>query len=402
MSKKKKKSKCKTRAQPTTASMVAFLKDDANAGFFCSGYTSLAKNPAIVSGVNRIADLISTMTIHQMENGENGDVRVRDGLSRKIDIDPCPTMTRRTWMHWIVRTMLLEGDGNAVVQPQTKDGLLDSLTPIIPARVSFSERADRTGYRILIDGKPCDPDGLLHFIANPDANRPWCGIGYRAELKDVAENLQQAAKTEKGFMSSEWKPSLIVKVDAMTDEFASSEGRKKLLNQYIETAEAGEPWMIPAEQFDIEQIKPLSLNDLAIADTVTLNKRAVASILGVPAFVVGAGEFNRDEWNNFISTTILPIATGIQQELTKKLLLSPTRYFRFNSRSLYAYDLNELSEIGQNMYVRGIMTGNEVRDLIGFPPLDGLDERVILENYIPAGMIGDQKKLNPQGGESNG
>jgi len=34
-------------------------------------------------------------------------------------------------------------------------------------------------------------------------------------------------------------------------------------------------------------------------------------------------------------------------------------------------------------------------------PKEGLDKLVILENYIPAGMIGDQKKLN-QGGEDNG
>lgn len=393
--------KKKTRAEPNKKStqkrsVIGFWNDKSGTDLECRGYTSLSHSPEIAAGVDKIAELIGSMTIHLMENRDNGDVRIRNGLSRKIDINPYSKSTRSQFIKWIVRTMFLEGNGNAVVYPVTDSGYIDDLRPIPASLVSFIP-VDIWDYRIAIAGVEFEPDNVLHFALNPDAYYPWKGRGYTLTISDVANNLKQAAATEKGFMASKWKPSLIIKVDGLVDEFSSADGREKLLDEYIETNEAGQPWILPTEQFEVQQVKPLTLSDLALADFVELDKKTVASILGIPPFILGVGEFERDAWNNFISSKIMPISEVIEQELTKKLTYRQEWFFKFNPRSLYNYNITDLAAVADDQYVRGIMTGNEVRNWIGMPPMEGLDDLIILENYIPRGMIGDQNKL--QGGE---
>lgn len=384
--------KKKRNASPVTQKkcQVAFFLNDGD--ICCPGYTSLDKIPEIMTACRKIASLIGSATIYLMSNTEGGDVRIVNELSRAIDINPMPNMTRSTWMEAIVMTMLLYGKGNAIVQPHTWKGLLQSLEPVSADRVSFLP-VGRRDYKVVIDGTSKDPANLLHFVYNPDKYYLWKGQGVSVSLRDLADNLRQASKTENAFLSSEYKPSIIVKVDALTDEFSSPAGRQKLIDSYVKPETPGQPWVIPAEQFAIEQVKPLTLSDLAIADTVQINKKAVAAILGVPGFILGVDKYNREEWNAFIQGTIMTIAKSIAAEMTKKLIINPSWYLTFNVWSLIDYDLRTVSDVLLNGADRGYVCGDEWRDRMHMSPA-GLTDYKILENYIPYDMSGNQKKLN--------
>lgn len=389
---KKRKQNNQSRDAPEKSSMIWLCSHDAYEILVGNGYTKLANCPEVKMCVDIYADLISNMTIYLMQNTDKGDVRVKNELSRKLDIEPNKYMTRKAFIYNLVWTLMLEGDGNQVTYPRyTADGYLDNLEPLKPSRISFMDKTDG-GYVIRYGEKVFSPDEVLHFVINPDPDRPYIGTGYKVVLKDIVKGLKQAGATKQALLESP-APSIIVKVDGLTEEFASVEGRKTLAKQYLDASENGRPWFIPAEAFDIKEVKPLTMNDLALAKNMELDKKTVAGIFGVPPFLVGVGEFDREEYNNFIGSRILGKAKVIEQELTKKLLYSPDLYWRFNPRSLYSYSLSDIVQAGAEMVDRMAMRRNEWRDWIGMSPDPEMEELLALENYIPASMLGKQKKL---------
>lgn len=390
MSKRKRRAAEPAQKRQGNPALALWLGD----GEICApGYTRLSDCPEIQTACLRIAELIGSMTIHLMSNTDDGDVRITNELSRMIDITPNGTMTRMQWMTAIMMNLLLYGKGNSIVVPHTREGYLKSMEPIAAERVQLQPvSGSYRNYRILIDGAPRDPEDVMHFAYNPDRTYLWKGMGVTVTLRDIANNLKQAQKTKNAFMRSEFKPSVIVKVAALADEFASPEGRSKLIDSYIRPEHPGQPWIIPADEFQVEQVRPLTLSDLAINDAVELDKRTVASVIGVPPYLLGVGEFKRDEWNNFVQTKVRAIALIIQQEMTRVLITSPKWYLRLNFWSLMDYDMKDASDILLAGADRGYVNGDEWRDRMNMTPA-GLKEFKILENYIPYDMSGDQKKL---------
>jgi HK97 family phage portal protein len=363
--------------------------EDAKNVLLPAGFAPVTKNEEVKKCIHKIADLVSSMTIMLMENGEDGDKRLKNELSKKIDVYPNNYMVRKNFIYKIVVDMI--SSGNSVVFPQMKDGLLDNLVIWNIDNVTYS--GNEESYEIEYRLQRFDPNELLHFVLIPDDLFPFKGAGFVPIVKDAIANIVQANTTKTGFLQSKWRPSLIIKVESDAEGMQVKEERQKILNSYVGDTESGEPWIIPANEIDVKEVRPLSLQDLAIQEGLQLDKKAVAAAFGVPAYMLGVGDFKKEEYNNFISSVIMPIAKVIEQELSKKLVYSPKWYFRFNSKSLMQYDLGELTTHVKEMVAGGLMNRNEGRNAFDMSPVEGLNEFIVLENYIPVEKVGDQKKL---------
>ena len=96
--------------QKRSVSGVAWLIGGNNDEICVPGYTSLDKNPEIVTACRKIAELVGMLTIHILENTENGDKRIINELSAKIDINPNPLMTRKNFIEDIIRKGFVKMD----------------------------------------------------------------------------------------------------------------------------------------------------------------------------------------------------------------------------------------------------------------------------------------------------
>lgn len=384
MSKRKRNRAINSRDAPqmrSTSSGVFLCSDEAYRVLCGDGYKPLSSCPEVQMAVNAYADTIASMTIHLMQNTDKGDIRLRNELSRRMDIDPHPDMTRHQFIYNLVHTLLLEGEGNQVTIPIYRDGYLERLEPVAPSRVSILPPKDGGRYTIMVGGVPMNPDEVLHFVRNPDPEAPYKGRGYTIGLRDVVKSIRQATATKQTLMENP-APSIIVKVDGLTEELQTPEGREKLSNQYLSRTENGRPWMIPADTLEITQVKPLTLNDLAIKTNLELDKKSIASMLKVPGFMVGVGEFSAKEFDWFVSVPCMTVAKIIEQELTRKTLLSPDWYWKMNNRTLLNYDIERIVSVGKELVDRATMRRNELRDWLGMSPDPEMDDVLILENYL--------------------
>ena len=362
---------------------------------YCSsGYTRLSEHPDIMAAVDYVANIIGVMPIHLLSDTKNGKVRIENELSRKVDISPSRYTVRKTFMSKIAADMLLYG--NSFVLPHYNGQILTDLEPLPFSAVSLLPDISGYGYSIWYKDRVFSPDEMLHFVYRPNATECWRGNGIEIALRGLVDLIDQSRTTAKALAEAP-TPSVIINYEGEAEKMTTSDGRNEIEEQFLKQIRSGKPWMIPAELIQVTQLKPLTLSDLAISDNIELSKKSICSLLGTPAFVLNAGTYSQDEYNSLIRSGVLSLARSIEQELTKKLLISPNWHFVFSSKGMYAYSRSETASVVSQMVDRAILTRNEARVELGYMPMDGLDELAILENYIPFAKIGEQKKL--QGGE---
>ena len=113
--------------------------------------------------------------------------------------------------------------------------------------------------------------------------------------------------------------------------------------------------------------------------------------------------FDEAEWNAFYEAVIEPIAIQLSLECTFKLLSERERgcgnKIVFTADRLQCASLQTRTNIGAQLFDRGIITINEYRELLYYEPIEDGDVRMVSLNYVKA----DEQSIYQigSGGNSN-
>lgn len=149
------------------------------------------------------------------------------------------------------------------------------------------------------------------------------------------------------------------------------------------------------------QFTPLSLSstDIQFLESRKYSDEAVCRFFGVPTSFVGiqSSNYKSAEMANveFLSHTLNPLLTKIENELTRKLI-EPTKWqtrkIEYDRREIYALDLDSKANYQTKTIAAGIYTVNDWRKYENQPAVDGGDVVLVSTNLAPinsAKLTGD-------------
>lgn len=331
--------------------------------------------------VETIGGLLGALTLQVWQSKGNTKERLKNAKSYWLDIEPVRGATRLEWTKKVVRTMYERGVCFVSVETDSAGNQLKILDDAL-VQTDGTVRC----YKQNVVYKATD---LLRFSVG---TKPALEA-----LKQTNDNLRMAAALKARFLKNSFIPKMVVKVDvdmsALTDE--NDKRLKVLQNVIARSSESGQPIVFEQGFAEIQELKGRTYDELGLDVALKDEQLKVAAFFGLPAFLVGAGSFDREEYNLFIKTTFMTLVRMFEQQLSR-VFASKDVYVKYNTERLLSIDLSEQMSFVSECLAQGIMTPNEARQKLGLTPstAKGMNDFRILENYVPVSQLGDQAKLN--------
>lgn len=356
----------------------------AASGFAVTEATSMRVS-TVYACVRLIASTIADMPFNVYDRVGGIAQQVEADMWYLLNEQPHPMWTAVAMWEWVIKSMLLRGDGYCEIQRNWR-GEPVGILPLHPDRVLPERVGQRLRYFIQPEDGVAygrDQDDILHFPGfGFDGVRGMSVIQYAA-FQSIGIALAADGYSGKFFANGATPKHVIMAAHRMDEEQV-----ELLRNEYVEknsgVDNAGKPLVLTQGL----SVKELSLNsvDVELLESRKYQVVDICRAFGVPPVMVGAQE-TTSSWGSgieqltlgFVKFTCQPHMTRVKQEANRKL-------YRNNSRRFVAHDMDALlrgDAKSEGEYLRqaiggsqgpGWMTKNEARRKKNLPPIAGGDE----------------------------
>lgn len=380
---------------------------------------------AVWRAVSIISQSIAVLPFEVIEEREDGSVTVAKShdLYPLLRYEPGPLYTSYVFLRSLVAQACFFGNGYAVITRNEATGRPRSLKIIdqtkTPVNIFLGDGADGQEtlfYKIGDSDKTYLANDVIHI-----QNLGFNGMAGHDLLKTHRENYGLALSA-RDFGNEFFRNGTFLSGYLSTDKTLTPEGLKRQARSWASAyggpENRGKVAMLDeGMKFNALNMKP---SDASMIETQKFSIEDIARITGVPPHLLYA--LDRATFNNiehlgqeFANYTLMPWATQLEQEFSRKLFRENEKRFTRSRRSVYRmhFDMSELlradADSRSRLYQSGIQNGwmqpNEARKKEGLNPVEGGNENFIQMQYItlqkaaeqvPNAKPGEQLEMNLQ------
>lgn len=371
-----------------------------------SADTSRTNSSIIFGALNLISNAVARAPIRHLIGYEKIE---NDDLSFLLNVRPNDYITAMRFWQKIVYDLIWHGNGYAYIirdrfgQAIAFKELNKEQVQVKQANglyfyyVTFTENQFDNQPTMLVESKD-----ILHFRGQK--RNDFFGVG---AYDTLISTIMQNDENKQTYMDLSKKAAKI----AGTMEFPAQmnvELIKKHMQLISEVLSQGDNALLPLQPgMKFNETKPSTAN-LLVFDLFKMTLQEIATALNVPPHMLGdvSGSADVEQlYLEFISMTLAPIATEIQQELSFKLLGKEG----FIRKESLEFDLDELIVIeffkkaqAHDILIRNsIFTVNESRKEFKNKPVKGGNVPFITKNYAGLTEMSDPKGGEQKNGKGN-
>lgn len=347
---------------------------------------NLADSDIIGAIANAIASNVGKLQGQIVRRTEGGMTVRDDYLARMLSLRWSPEMDAYSALYRMASDLVYHSNAYAVIFYTPDFMRVQSIVPITASNVRIWE--DENGvllfrFRWDYDGKfyTLPYQSVIHIKSRFDKKR-FMGTAPDGQLKNTLELIDTTGEALRSMVRNSSNLKGYLKYTNFIDEEELKKKVKEFQNAYMSVSNVGGIAGLD-NTMDFHEIKQTPPN-IPVIQSQFLREN-VYRYYGVNEKIL-MSMFTEAEWNSFFENVIEPIAIQLSLEFTFKLLTERERGFGnkviFTANRLQYATLQTRMTIGGALYDRGIITINELRELMYYEPIEGGDVRMISLNYV--------------------